>query len=70
MDGSDQAATVRSLVTGKSTMAFDTRVNKVSEDDQITDAGVEVALNLVATTVFSHPLSSQDSKALDESPDV
>ena len=59
LDGSDRAATVRSLVKGESATAFetalqDTRVNEVGEDDPITDAGVEVALNAVATTVFPH----------------
>ena len=32
----------------------DTPENEVGEDDPITDAGVEVALNVVATTVFPH----------------
>ena len=58
-DGSDRAATVRSLVKGESATAFEaaleeSRINEGAEEQPITEDDVERALNAVASTVFPH----------------
>ena len=59
-EGSDRAATIRSLVKGESATAFeaaleDSRMSEEGEEEQpITEDNVEKALNAVATTVFPH----------------
>ena len=59
-EGSDRAATVRSLVKGESATAFDTALEEASSTNEGAEEGVisadnvEVALNAVATTVFPH----------------
>ena len=59
-EGSDRAATVRSLVKGESATAFETaledaRLGEEGEEEQpISEDDVEKALEAVATTVFPH----------------
>ena len=59
-EGSDRAATVRSLVKGESATAFETALEEASatnegdEEGIISKDNVIVALNAVATTVFPH----------------
>ena len=59
-EGSDRAATVRSLVKGESATAFETALeeaistNEGAEEGVISEDNVEMALNAVATTVFPH----------------
>ena len=59
-EGSDRAATIRSLVKGESATAFeaaleDSRMSEEGKKEQpITKDNVKKALNAVAMTVFSH----------------
>ena len=58
-EGSDRAATVRSLVKGESTTAFEAALEEVTtnegaEDQSISADDVEKELEAVATTLFPH----------------
>jgi hypothetical protein len=57
--GTDQASTVRAVVKGESITPFETslqgaRTNDDGEEQAMTSAHVDTALNRVATTVFPH----------------